>query len=141
MVSLMELAARLIVVFEGRRLNAYQDSGGVWTIGIGHTRTAKPGMVINDDEVVTLFTSDVKGLLALVEKFPPVKAAALLSFGFNCGAGALRRVLSGEIKVSLEGFAVGDRKFGERDIKGNLLQGLVARRRLEAALIMMDGGM
>lgn len=36
----------LIKEFEGLRLSAYQDSVGVWTIGYGHTRTAKRGMSI-----------------------------------------------------------------------------------------------
>lgn len=43
----------LIVAREGRRLSAYRDSVGVWTIGVGHTgRMAPPpvtpGMKISD---------------------------------------------------------------------------------------------
>ena len=36
----------LLKRFEGLRLNAYQDSGGVWTIGYGHT-SAAGGLPVN----------------------------------------------------------------------------------------------
>jgi lysozyme len=41
---------RLIEQWEGRELQAYKDGGGVWTIGVGHTATAKKGMVIDEAE-------------------------------------------------------------------------------------------
>ena len=41
------LGLNLIKSFEGLRLTAYKDVVGIWTIGYGHTRTAKSGMVID----------------------------------------------------------------------------------------------
>jgi lysozyme len=44
----------LIKRFEGCKLVAYQDVAGIWTIGYGHTRTAKAGMRIGDPEADAL---------------------------------------------------------------------------------------
>jgi lysozyme len=125
----IDLATRLIRVFEGIRLAAYQDSGGIWTIGFGHTKGVKSGDVCDLVQAQTWLTEDFQPLLKQVEGLKPLVAAAYLSFGYNCGAGALRRVLGGESK--LEDF--------NHDRKGKVLAGLVARRALEAALIEFGG--
>jgi lysozyme len=51
---------RLIEQWEGRELQAYKDGGGVWTIGVGHTATAKKGMVIDEAECDRLFDLDLE---------------------------------------------------------------------------------
>jgi lysozyme len=128
-VTVAELAAALIVVFEGCRLMAYEDSGGVWTIGIGHTGAdVTPGMVITQAEAQALFEKDQAPLLAKVGAAKGVAdAAALVSFGFNCGIGALERVMAGQ--ATLDQFV--------HDGHGNVLPGLVARRRLEETLMLL----
>jgi lysozyme len=128
-VTVAELAAALIAVFEGCRLMAYQDSGGVWTIGIGHTGAdVTPGMVITQAEAQALFEKDQAPLLAKVGSGKGVAdAAALVSFGFNCGIGALERVMAGQ--ATLDQFV--------KDHKGDVLPGLVARRRLEETLMLL----
>jgi len=127
--SIEELAVFLIQVFEGYREKAYWDpTGKCWTIGYGHTKTAKFRMQITVEEAQLLFIEDCKPLLALVNHLPVLEAAALLSFGYNCGSGALRRVLKGEIKVLEFGNTSG----------GVRIPGLVARRRLENALIELS---
>lgn len=83
---------------EGLRLEAYQDTGGVWTIGYGHTDcTIKPGLKITKGEAGALLLEDVEK----AEKF--VKACtrnvllqqgqfdALVAFCFNVGPGHLGR--------------------------------------------------
>jgi|HubBroStandDraft_3_1064219.scaffolds.fasta_scaffold137474_2 lysozyme len=123
------LAAALIRVFEGVRLTAYQDTGGVWTIGFGHTGPdVKQGDTIFMDEAAALFETDAAPLFKLVANSPGVPlvaAAAYVSFGYNCGAHTLDLVLAG--KATLTNFV--------HDRHGNVLPGLVARRNLEAALI------
>ncbi len=47
---------------EGLRLKAYKDIAGVWTIGRGHIRTAKEGMVINLAEADKLFAEDMANI-------------------------------------------------------------------------------
>ena len=51
---------RLVKDFEGLRLNAYQDSVGVWTIGYGHTGSdVKPGMTITQAKADQLLQADL----------------------------------------------------------------------------------
>jgi lysozyme len=126
--NLVELASALIGVFEGCRLEAYQDSGGIWTIGRGHTRGVEPGMRITQQRADEFFAADQAPLFALVKNRPLLEAAALISFGFNCGAGALRQYLAGQIRI--------EDKIHDRN--GNVQPGLVARRRLEAMLVRLS---
>ena len=129
------LAAKFIRVFEGCRLQAYWDNyGKVWTIGFGHTKKVTRGDTITFEQVVELFEQDAAPLIELVKDRPLLETAALVSFGYNCGTGALKRVLSGVISVRQEGFFIGTAAFGETS-GGVRLEGLVARRQLEAALI------
>lgn len=122
-----ELAAALIAVFEGEALKAYRDSGGVLTIGFGHTADVTPGMVITHDEAVDFFDQDAAPLLRMVEDRPILEAAALVSFGYNCGIGTLQKVLNGQDSI-------GNPKH-TTDRSGSVRPGLVARRNLEQALI------
>jgi GH24 family phage-related lysozyme (muramidase) len=58
-----------------------------------------------------------------------LEGAALVSFGFNCGIGALKRMLAGELDFS----------YG-RTSGGQLIPGLAARRAFEAALVEVSRG-
>lgn len=121
-----QLAAALIHSFEGCKLNAYQDSGGVWTIGFGHTGPdVHPGLVWTQQQADDALALDSGPLFSMVADKPMIAAAALVSFGYNCGQGALHRVLSG-------GSCITD---FVHDAKGNVSPGLVARRTLENALV------
>lgn len=50
----------LIKSFEGLRLQAYQDSVGVWTIGYGATRGVKAGMKISKEQAERMLLNDVQ---------------------------------------------------------------------------------
>lgn len=119
------LAARLIRVFEGFRAVAYQDSGGVWTIGFGHTAGVKEGDICTIEQAAEWLNQDATNLFALVADKPMLAAAAYVSFGYNCGKHSLELVLQGTAKM--ENFI--------HDRHGQVLAGLVARRSLEMALI------
>jgi lysozyme len=127
--SVTEKAYALIAVFEGERLTAYQDSGGVLTIGMGHTGPdVSKGLRISSDQALQLFADDIQPLRHLADLVTPImgpsvtqwQRAALLSFGYNCGAAAMTQ--SGRMTEFVH------------DRHGNVQPGLVARRRLEAAL-------
>lgn len=82
----------LIQYFEGMKLKAYQDTGGVWTIGIGHTKTAKAGMVIDEEQAFNLLREDIKEAEYAVRNLvvPSLyqhQYDALVSFTFNLGYG------------------------------------------------------
>lgn len=50
----------LIVEDEAVALKSYQDEKGVWTVGIGHTKTACKDQIITNTHVHELFESDAK---------------------------------------------------------------------------------
>lgn len=119
------LAAALIRAFEGLRLTAYQDSGGVWTIGFGHTAGVHSGMTCTPEQAAAWLAADALPLLVMVNSKPMFAAAAYISFGYNCGRHALELVLAG--KATLSNFI--------HDRHGNVVTGLINRRALEQALI------
>lgn len=82
--------------WEGLRKNAYQDSGGVWTIGYGHTSAAGApkvyaGMTITDDEAEEILRRDLAKFEERVNRLVKVpltdnQFATLVSFDFNTGS-------------------------------------------------------
>ncbi len=120
-----QLAAALIRMAEGLRLTAYLDSGGIATIGYGHTTGVKLGDTCSVEQAEAWLTQDAAPLFSAVESKPTVVAAAYIDFSYNCGYTALMHVLSGN--VALGSFI--------HDHLGNVLPGLVSRRALEQALI------
>lgn len=126
--TLSALAAALIAVFEGpEKLAAYRDTGGIWTIGRGHTHGVTEGMTITHEQAVAFFAEDQAPLLGVVSGRPLFAAAAYTSFGFNCGMGALHAVLAGVDKISNPKHCT--------DRHGTVLPGLVSRRALEELLV------
>ena len=129
----------IIQEFEGCRLDAYQDSVGVWTIGYGHTKTAKKGMRIDRREANRLLLEDVarhaKGVASLLKvDVNQNQFDALVSFAFNLGVGALSK--STLLRKLNNGDAVGAAAEFSRWVYagGKKLNGLVRRRDAERKL-------
>ena len=128
--------------FEGLRLAAYADQGGVWTIGYGHTGPdVHEGLVITEDEACLLLESDVAAAVTGVNRL--VTAAiqqnhfdALSDFAFNLGVGALShstllvQVNAGDFEAAAQQFLVWDH------CNGVVNAGLLRRRQAEAALFV-----
>lgn len=86
----------LIKQWEGCKLVAYPDTGGVLTIGYGHTSAAgipavRSGMRISDVEAEKILQSDLRKFEERVERLVKVpltdnQFAVLVSFDFNTGA-------------------------------------------------------
>ena len=57
--NISEEGISLIKNYEGCKLEAYQDSVGVWTIGYGHTKDVKDGDKINQDEAEHLLQEEM----------------------------------------------------------------------------------
>ena len=82
---------------EGRRNIAYQDSLGLWTIGVGHhDANVCRGMVWADAEIDRVFAADVAEKTAQVEEELPWVAdlseprlAVILAMAFQMGASRL----------------------------------------------------
>jgi len=81
----------LIKEVEGLRLEAYQDQGGVWTIGWGHTGPdVHKGCVITKQQAEELFQGDLAHAEQSVNQLVSVplndnQFASLVSFVFNFG--------------------------------------------------------
>ena len=132
--------------WEGLKTKAYKDSGGVWTIGYGHTATAgepKPraGMVITAAEAESILLKDLTQFEAAVENNVKVKLndnqfAALVSFAFNIGTGAFKSstLLKKLNKGDFDAVPAELMKWVHTGKTKN--QGLVNRRRAEGYLWM-----
>jgi lysozyme len=131
MLTVTQLAGALITVFEGLRLYAYSDTGSVMTIGFGHTVNVHPGDKCTYAQAAAWLVEDSAPLFAAVSQIQsPYEAAALVSFGYNCGATNLRKALIDRQEILNPKHTM--------DRTGAILQGLIYRRRLEAALCGLD---
>ena len=87
----------LIKSFEGLRLRAYQDQGGVWTVGWGHTRTAKDGLVVTRQQAERLLKADIelteRGVDAALRGtvLTQLQYDAIVSMVFNIGVSAFAK--------------------------------------------------
>jgi lysozyme len=124
---------------EGCRLTAYQDSGGVWTIGVGHTAGVKPGQRATMAEVEEWLREDVGDSEDAVASLVKVALTqnqydALVSFVFNLGATQFSD------STLLKKLNAGDYKGAQGQFKrwvydnGEIQPGLVKRRNGEAML-------
>jgi GH24 family phage-related lysozyme (muramidase) len=136
----------LIKRFEGLRLDAYRDVGGIWTIGYGHTGMAgepavKSQMKITEEEAHAMLARDVDKFAAGVRDsvtadISDAQFSALVSFAYNVGLGAFQRssVLTA---VNARDFEAVPRRLNLwAKAGGRVLAGLVRRRAAEGALFM-----
>ena len=139
--KLSEKGANLIKQYEGLRLNAYQDAGGVWTIGYGHTGGVQPGDVITREEADALFWADVEKFVRGVNRLKQGTRLtqnqfdALVSFAYNCGLGALERsTLLKKVKRNPNDPTIEDAFKAYRYVNKVENAGLLARRQKESNL-------
>lgn len=129
----------LIRHFEGCELTAYRDSGGLWTIGYGHTKNVHEGMIINRQTAEMYLTQDVNMAAAHVERAVKVLLTqgqfdALVSFIFNLGAGRLQQSTLLK-KLNAGDYGGAAEEFGKWVYaNGEKAAGLVSRRAEEKRL-------
>ena len=131
-----------IMQWEGKRLVAYQDVAGIWTIGYGHTTAAgiprvREGMRISDKEAEDILKADLRKFEDRVSRLVKVpltdnQFAVLVSFDFNTGAlhksTLLKKLNAGDYD------AVPAELMKWVNAGGKRVQGLVNRRAAEAGL-------
>jgi lysozyme len=98
--EMTDRGTQVLVDREGLRTTAYQDSVGVWTIGVGHTSSAGPpevyaGLTITEVEAMEIFDRDNNYFEDIVTELvtvplQPHEYDALVSFVFNIGETAFR---------------------------------------------------
>ena len=131
--------------FEGCRLEAYQCSAKVWTIGWGNTyyedkRPVKKGDKITQDQANKLFEMVMNEFAIMVRKaltkeLNDNQFSALVCFAYNVGLGNLKKsTLLRKVNANPndETIAVEFAKWTRAG--GKVLNGLVRRRKAEADL-------
>lgn len=129
----------LIKKHEGLKLRAYKCPAGVWTIGYGHTSTARQGMVITANRAEELLISDLKASESVVNtKFRACNQNqfdAMVSFVFNLGGGSfLRSTLVKKITAGAPEAAIRAEFAKWVYASGKVAPGLVKRRQDESDL-------
>ena len=143
-----ELLGKIIKHYEGYYQSAYQDTGGVWTIGFGSIYNYDKGRKVKEGDYVTEATAlrfleiEVQGKVrelnnVIKVKLTETQSTALVDYTYNRGIGNL-------LKTNLDELINSDpndpkiidaiKQTGLRDRLGNLLWGLGRRRRTEALL-------
>ena len=143
-------AIDLIKRFEGFRAKAAELPDGRWTVGYGHTKSARAGAVITEADADALLIYDVAGVVAAINAWvfsplTPNQFDALVAFAFNIGlpnfrrSSVLRRLNEGshlQAACAMEMWRTADFE-GERIV----IDALVRRRSAEMALFLtpMEG--
>ena len=122
--------------FEGCWLQAYADTGGVWTIGYGHTQGVMEGMTCTREQALAWLEQDTREAAAAVNRLVnvPLKQAefdALADFVFNLGVGAFARsTLLHDLNAGNLAAAAAQFPLWDHDA-GRVLAGLLHRRLAE----------
>jgi GH24 family phage-related lysozyme (muramidase) len=133
----------LLKQFEGCRLDAYQDTAGIWTVGYGHTAGVVEGMTISQSEADAFLLADTEhasnAVMALVcdchwnfNQFD-----AMVSLAFNIGSRAfrsstvLRQHRAGNYPAAADAFLMWDKDHQDGQLV--VVPGLLERREIERA--------
>jgi GH24 family phage-related lysozyme (muramidase) len=144
----LEPARRIVSEFEGCRLQAYLCPAGVPTIGYGHTHGVKLGQTITQQQAESLLDQDLARFAGGIHELIPAsrnlggnQQAALISWAFNVGLGAVerstlrRRINAGESPVVV----VPAELPRWNKASGMVLPGLTRRRNAEVAMFTSGG--
>jgi lysozyme len=137
MTAALDLLVAMLKRFEGCRLVAYRDVGGIWTIGYGETAGVTEGMVWTQEQAESCLRARAAAFLAnvlvtcpnLVDQ--PHRAAACASLAYNIGtrafyASSVRlNTARGQYARAAECFVLWNK------VKGRVVAGLTRRRLAE----------
>lgn len=138
-------AVDLIKRFEGYRQTSAQLPDGRWTIGYGHTLTARPGATVSEKDAEALLLYDLISVAHSVNEhtYTPLtqnQFDALVCFAFNIGienfvrSGVLRRINEGSLLQA----ACAMEMWRKADFEGEriVIDALVRRRSAEKTLFL-----
>lgn len=136
----------LIKSFEGKRVNAYDDGVGVWTIGFGTIKypngiRVKKGDTCTEQQAEDYLRNDLAKFETAINKLVKVPLTqnqfdALVSLTYNIGSGAfkgstlLKLLNKGDYQSAADQFLAWNRAGGK------VMKGLVRRREAERALFL-----
>jgi lysozyme len=140
--TLSDAGLKFIETFEGLRLKAYLDLGGVPTIGFGHTGPeVQLDMLITFDQAESYLISDIQKAVNCVNDAVKMPIAqnefdALVSFTYNVGCGALK---NSTLLKNLNGgnaFDAATEFLRWNKVNGRPTNGLTNRRKAERILFL-----
>lgn len=144
MSKMTDKGLRMLKSFESCKLDAYQDSVGVWTIGWGQTG---PGVVEGvywtqqecDDALNKTLEDVYKSVMqATTRSLNDDELSALMDFVYNLGINSFKQSTLRKF-INMGNFEGAPTEFKKWVYAGdNKLQGLVDRRDAEAALFSSD---
>lgn len=136
----------LIKGYEGLRMSAHYAPTEEWTVGYGHTSTARHGMSVTEGDAERLLKDDVQPIEQLIGD--TVRAPlnqnehdALVSLIFNIGeenwrrSTVLRKLNAGDKLGAADAFELWSKAFVNNELV--TLDGLVRRRAAEKSLFLM----
>lgn len=140
-----EIVIEKIKEFEGCRLVAYEDAGGVPTIGYGHTRNVRMFDKVSQYFAEEMLRQDIEEVEHQVNRLNVAKTQgqfdALVSFVFNLGilklkASTLLMVIRSYNRKNGDQLFVEDERLRKEFLRwvhcrGKVLSGLVIRRKWE----------
>ena len=129
----------LLTHFEGLRLEAYQDSVGVWTIGYGHTKGVTPSMKITESQANNLLKTELIEYQNYINEMVEVKLSqcqfdALVCWVYNLGPTNLKNSTLLTLLNQGVKFQIPDQIRRWNRAGGKVLKGLVRRREAEALM-------
>jgi lysozyme len=127
---------------EGLRLNAYQDTVRVWTIGYGHAVGVKPGQTCTLAQAETFLENDVKAVLVQLDSHFPwwrdiecdARQNALVNMCYNIGYYRLTQFVN-----FLAHLKAGEYDAAANEMKNSLWAKQVPNRVSELAQMMKTG--
>ena len=141
-----ETGLNLIKGYEGLRMAAHYAPNEQWTVGYGHTSSARHGMSVTEGDAERLLRDDVKPIEQLISD--TVRAPlnqnehdALTSLIFNIGeenwkrSTVLRKLNAGDKIGAANAFEMWTKAFVNNELVS--LDGLVRRRAAEKSLFLM----
>lgn len=140
--NVSEAGIAFISGFEGLRLTAYQDQGGVWTIGYGHTGPdVHQGLRWTQEQALNALRRDADTASVSVKALirAPINQKqfdALTDFVFNLGPRALMHS-NLRNKLNDRNYSGAAEEFLQWDhVNGREVEGLKRRRQAESDLFM-----
>ena len=129
----------LLTHFEGLRLEAYQDSVGVWTIGYGHTKGVTPSMKITESQANNLLKTELIEYQNYINSMVNISLDqcqfdALVCWVYNLGPTNLKNSTLLTLLNQGVKFQIPEQIRRWNRAGGKVLKGLVRRREAEALM-------
>lgn len=136
-----DVGRKLIETFEGLRLTAYQDQGGVWTIGYGHTGDVYQGETITQaqaDNYLGIDLHHIENTIYLNVKISlnQNQFDALVSLIYNIGGGNFTKSTLLKLLNNSDFMGAGNQFLVWDKVGGIVNSGLAARRVAERQLFL-----